>query len=124
MGVFRHPIEVADPTGSRFERVDALVDTGATFTVVPESILRRLGIVPQRRVRFRIANGTFVEQDVGETVVRVAGNQATRMVVFGEEGAPALLGADTLEGLLLTVDPIAKRLVPAEAYLLVEKAAT
>jgi predicted aspartyl protease len=59
-----------------------------------------------------------MERDVGETVVRIGGNRATRMVVFGGENDPALLGADTLEGLLLSVDPVAKRLVPVEAYLL------
>lgn len=59
-----------------------------------------------------------MEREVGETVVRVAGNRAIRMVVFGGESDPALLGADTLEGLLLSVDPVAKRLIPAEAYLL------
>ncbi|MSQ12919.1 MAG: hypothetical protein EXR47_02025 [Dehalococcoidia bacterium] len=121
MGVFRHPIEVGDPAGRRFETVDAVVDTGASFTVVPGAVLRRLGIVPQRTVSFRLANGTVMEREVGETVVRIGGNRATRMVVFGGESDPALLGADTLEGLLLGVDPVAKRLVPAEAYLLFDQ---
>lgn len=119
MGVFRVPIEVGNPSGTRFESVDAVVDTGASFTVVPGAILRHMGVSPLRTVRFRLADGSTVEQHVGETVIRVAGNQATRLVVFGEEGAPPLLGADTLEGLLLAVDPIAKRLVPTEAFLLV-----
>ncbi len=35
MGIFNVPIEVGDPEGGRFERVEALVDTGATFTIVP-----------------------------------------------------------------------------------------
>lgn len=118
MGVFRHPMEIGDQAGRRFETVDAVVDRGASFTVVPGAVLRRLGVAPQRKVSFRLAKGTAMEREVGETVVRVAGNRATRMVVFGGESDPALLGADTLEGLLLSVDPVAKRLVPAEAYLL------
>ena len=34
MGVFSTPIEIGDPRGTRFEQVDALVDTGATFTML------------------------------------------------------------------------------------------
>ncbi len=54
----------------------------------------------------------------GRAKVRRQADGSSRMVVFGDEGAPLLLGADTLEGLLLAVDPIAKRLVPTEAFLL------
>ena len=36
----------------------------------------------------------------------------TPIVVFGEDDAPPLLGAYTLEGLALAVDPEAQRLVP------------
>ncbi len=49
---------------SRFERIEALVDTGATYTVVPCNVLERLGIVPQFRRRFRVADGRVVEMDV------------------------------------------------------------
>jgi len=37
--------------------------------------------------------------------------------VFGDEGIVPLLGAYALEGLLLGVDPINKRLVPIEGLL-------
>ena len=30
MGLFHVPIEIGDPQGERYERIDALVDTGAT----------------------------------------------------------------------------------------------
>jgi len=38
------PIEVGPMDQSRFERIEALVDTGATYTVVPRDVLERLGI--------------------------------------------------------------------------------
>lgn len=118
MSVFRHTIEVGDLTGSRFQSMDAIVDTGVTFTVVSANILSELGVVPNRRVRFRLADGSRLDRDVGETMVRVLDYQAIRLVAFGSNDAPALLGADTLEGLLLTVDPVRERLVPTDGWML------
>ncbi|MFN3973919.1 MAG: hypothetical protein ACK4K2_01385 [Dehalococcoidia bacterium] len=36
-------IAIGDPEGSRFEEIEALVDTGASYTLVPPRHLRRLG---------------------------------------------------------------------------------
>lgn len=119
MGTFRYPIEVGDPQGERFERLDALVDTGASYTVVPASILRRLGVAPTDRRAFLLGDGRRMERDVGETRIRIDGKAQTRMVVFGDEQAGSVLGADTLEGLGLAVDPVKRRLIPTEAFLMV-----
>ena len=118
MGTFSYPIEVGDPEGPRFEVVEALVDTGATFPVLPASLLRRLDIPPQRRTRFRLADGNVLERDVGETKVRLSGQVITTTVVFGEEGAPSLLGCVTLETASLAVDPVRQQLVPTEVLLM------
>jgi hypothetical protein len=42
----------------------------------------------------------------------VDGREVTRLVAFGKSRTQPLLGADTLEGLALTVDPRRRRLVP------------
>jgi len=46
MGTFRVSVEIGDPAGERFEPVEALVDTGAGYTVVPRSILESLRCQP------------------------------------------------------------------------------
>lgn len=92
MSIFRCPLEVGDPEGSQFEVVEALVDTGATFTVVPASILQRLGVGRKEKVRFRLADGSAIERDIGETQARVDGRVVATVVVLGEDEAPALLG--------------------------------
>ena len=46
MGTFYWPVEVSSPGGSRWGTVDALVDTGASYSQVPGSILQHLGISP------------------------------------------------------------------------------
>ena len=112
MGTFIVTIEVGDTQGQRFEQVDALVDTGTTLTTLPTSLLESLGVTPARRGTFRLANGQSVEMGMGETRVRVEGLETSTWVLFGEEGAPILLGALTLEGLLLGVDPFNRRLIP------------
>ena len=115
MGTFTYPIEVISADGSRTERVDATVDTGSTYTCLPASLMRDLGIVADRRIRSELADGSIVEDPVGEARVRVEDVEITTIVIFTDEGAPALLGAYTLEGALLIVDPVHQRLAPTHA---------
>ncbi len=112
MGTFSVIIQIGDPEGLRFEELEALVDTGATTTVVESTVLRRMGVAPIRRETFEYADGRQVELDMAETKVRVEGKQTTTWVIFGSEGAGALLGSYTLEGVLLGVDPYGERLSP------------
>ena len=118
MGTFRVPIEIGDPRGERYEQVEALVDTGATYTTAPASVLQRLGVTPHDRVPFILADGRRIERDVGQTWVRVDGKSVISLVVFAEEGVEPLLGAYTLEGVRLTVDPANQRLVPTPGLLM------
>ena len=117
MGTFNTKIEIGDPSGSRWEVVEALVDTGATYTSIPVSVLARLGVSRGDRLTFIQADGNKYERDTGETKARINGKTVTTIVIFAEEDAPALLGAYTLEGLLLAPDPVNARLVPVPGYL-------
>ncbi len=117
MGTFTVNIQVGDEQGQTFEEAEALVDSGATFTVIPASTLRRLGVEPRRRVPFRLANDQVEQRDVGVAVVRFDGHESITSVVFGEEGT-VLLGAVAMEDMLLSVDLINERLVPVEGLLM------
>jgi len=112
MGTFRVTIEIGDPGGQRFETVEALVDTGATYTTASARLLARLGVVPHTRDTFVLADGRRVERDIGRTWVRVDGRGEITLVVFGDPDTPLLLGAYTLEGLRLAADPVGRRLMP------------
>ena len=59
---FTHPITLYSPLGDRRETVEAMVDTGSTFTVVPGVILEALGVPPRRAVNLKLANGQVVER--------------------------------------------------------------
>jgi len=47
------------------------VDTGATYTVIPESTLKELRISPLRSERVSLADDRLVERDVGEVGTEV-----------------------------------------------------
>lgn len=117
MGTFSVTVEIGDPQGQRYETVRALVDTGASYTMVPASVLRGLGVIPHARWPFDTADGRLVELDVGRTWVRVDGQTDLTLIVFGPEGR-CLLGAYTLEGMRLAPDPMNRRLISVPGLLL------
>ena len=118
MTTFRYPIDIGDPTGQRFETVDAWVDTGASYTLVPRSIMERLGHSPSHWRPFRLADGTVVELGLCQVPLRL--RQETSMVscVFGDDESEPLLGATALEEFGLGVDPVNHELVPVVLNLL------
>jgi len=118
MGTFRVSIEVGDPLGRRYEFVEALVDTGATYLNLPAPFLQALGVMPHARDTFVLADGRRVERDIGRTWIRVDGRAELTLVVFGETGSQPLLGAYALEGLRLAADPVGRRLTPVPGLLL------
>lgn len=91
-----------------------LVDTGSEHTWIPEGVLRGIGVAPEKKdVRFVLANGRTVSRDIGFAIIHVGERFTVDEVVFARPGDLQLLGARSLEGLNLTVDPRRKRLVAA-----------
>ncbi|MFQ5897079.1 MAG: aspartyl protease family protein [Candidatus Methylomirabilia bacterium] len=117
MGTFTVKIEIGDSQGRRWETVEALVDTGASFSMAPRPLLERLGVTPQEKIPFQLADGRSIQCDVAQTQVRINGRVRTTLVVFGEAGTDPLLGAYTLEGFLLAPDPVNRRLIPVPGLL-------
>ena len=111
MGTFSVPIEVGDILGARFVGVDAVVDTGSTYTCLPGSVLSGLGIAVSERRPFELADDRIVQYDIGDARLRLDGREHFVVVVFGPEGSSPLLGATTLELFGLGVDPVARRLI-------------
>ena len=118
MGTFSVQIEVSKPYGGRFETVEALVDTGATYSVFPSDVLNLLGVVIEEHRSFELADSRVVELPLGYVAIRLAGRQIIAPAVFGPEGASPLLGATALEISSLAVDPIRQLLVPVNALLM------
>ena len=113
MGTFYHEMQVFSANGDRSETVDALVDTGASYSQVPGSILQRLGIFPTDTVEAELADGRVVEDPIAEIRVEINGRATFTWVTFGPENVASLLGAHALEGVRLAVDPSRRRLIPS-----------
>ena len=112
-GTFRVRVEIANPARPADRRVLAsvLVDAGAVFSWLPASVLQSLGVERVKVSRFRQADGTVLARWTGGVALRVIGIPTIDEVVFGEPGDLVLLGAHSLEGLSLRVDPLRKQLV-------------
>ena len=117
MGTFSVVIQVGDMAGRQFIEVETLVDTGASDTMLPESILAQLGIDPITLCSFRLADERLVEYPVGQARVRLDGDEFIVLVVFAPEGTMPLLGATTLETFSLGVDTKVQRLIPVAGVL-------
>ena len=101
-----------------------LVDTGSEYTWVPEPTLEKIGIAREKKdLEFIMANGKTVTRSVGFAIIRLDKYFTIDEVVFAQPGDLSLLGARTLEGLNLTVNPRRKKLVAA-GPLLAAKAST
>ena len=117
MGVFSSPLQISSMEGGEALDIEATVDTGATYTMLPSVMLRRLGVASIGKSEFELADGRIVELEMGRVWVTIDGASEVSLVIFGEDGTPPLLGAYTLEGLRLAADPVQRRLVPTRSIL-------
>ena len=101
----------------RKAKVDFLIDSGAVYSLVPATVLRKLGIEPHRTVAFSLADGTTITRRVGAAYFELQGEGAAPPVIFGEPGDEPLLGATTLESIGLVLDPFKRRLIPMRMIL-------
>jgi clan AA aspartic protease len=89
-----------------------LVDSGASYTVLPLKVWKALGLRSKRSLTFTLADGTELHRDVAECLVRYNGLEAHTPVVLGEPGDQPLLGVLTLEILGLVLNPFTRTLQP------------
>ncbi|MBI2466506.1 MAG: retroviral-like aspartic protease family protein [Candidatus Rokubacteria bacterium] len=117
MGAFRVQVEIEALAGGRAEKLEALVDTGATYTWVSRDVLERLGVRPEEDRPFVLADGRQVTYGIAWVRVRIDGRRQPTIAVFGDPGSEPLLGVVTLEEFGLAADPVNRRLVPVPALL-------
>ena len=117
MGTFTVELQVGASAGGNFINVEALVDTGASHTMLPGDLLLSLGVEAIESVSFKLADERVVEYQVGEARLRLDGRERTVLIVFGPEDAAPLLGATTLELFNLGVDPVGQNLMPVPGLL-------
>ena len=104
-----------DPT--RELTLNGVVDTGASYTVIPERLLDDLGVEREGYMVFEIADGSRQELPLGWVEMELLGEAAKVYVVFGHDSGPVLLGAMALETFSLAADAKNRALIPAQSTL-------
>lgn len=118
VGVFYIPIEVADPQGTRFEPLTALVDTGASYLVVPAPILESLAVRRLEKRPFTLGDGRSIDYDVGVALLRMDGRALPTLCVFGDVESQPVLGAVAMETFGLAPDPVSQTLIRVPGLLM------
>jgi predicted aspartyl protease len=110
---FKSRLAVWNPASpSRVEKLELLVNTGASYSWFLRERLEALGIRPTGRMQFPTIDGRVLEREVAPVFVRSNGHVAGDTVAVAESGDAEVLGAHTLESLGLAADPVQKRLIP------------
>lgn len=96
--------------------IDSIVDNGATYTIVPSSLLTKLGIEKKSSINIQLGDGRIIQRFRGSVKIEIQGVEDIIPVLFGEKDDPALLGVTALEIFGFTIDPIDQKLVPKDYF--------
>jgi predicted aspartyl protease len=112
MGLTYVDIEIRIPgiPSRRTALQQVMVDTGSKLTWVPGAVLEDIGIEPEKVRRFILADRREVKRRVGFAILALGRHRTIEEVVFGEPSDLSLLGARSLEGFGLAIDPQSHRL--------------
>lgn len=89
---------------------NVLIDTGATYTVLPESVLKKIGAarVPTE-IQVELGNGEKVKAKAYGVAVKIEGVEAPSISITFK-GAQTVIGVETLESIGLKLDPTTGKL--------------
>jgi len=103
--------------GAQNREVEFLVDSGATYTLLPEKVWKGLKLKHMREVTFSLADGTTIKRKISEARLEYKGLYGTTPVILGEKNDQALLGVLTLETFGLVLNPFTRELVSMKMML-------
>lgn len=105
-------------TGPNAQRtLQFLVDSGATYTLLPFDVWKEIGLLPKRKQTFSLGDGSMVERQISECHIALDVGEGHTPVILGEPGDAALLGSVTLEVLGLVFNPFSRTLHPMRLLL-------
>lgn len=116
MGIVLIEGTVSGPTAKQ-ATLQFLVDSGATYTLVPYDVWQEIELAPKRSVKCNLADGTILERDVSECHISLPQGEGHTPVILGQPGDEALLGVITLENLGLILNPFTRTFQPMRMLL-------
>ena len=117
MGITYVEAEATGPTGKR-EAVRLLVDSGTTYSLLPEDVWKAIELEPRREMSFSLADGTQVVRRMSGCWLSLEQGEDHTPVILGEPGDEGLLGVVTLEILGLVLNLFNRTLQPLRAMLM------
>lgn len=115
MGHFYIDVELQGAKGTKAVR--ALVDTGATYTVISPELADEIGVVKTPWVdKVRLADGRTIEAERIGARIQIL-DRATAVWVLVMDTPEVLIGADTLESLGFKVDPTTGKIEPTRSFI-------
>lgn len=111
MGITKVTVAVSNPANSEQRWEDLfLVDTGSIDCMVPGNRLREIGIKPEGKRTYELADGTEIAMDVAVARIEFMGELVGATVIFGKDNVEPILGMTALESVGIEVDPQNQRL--------------
>ena len=83
MGTFEVQIGIGHPAGGDSNAISATVNTGATHSMMPGTLMERLRIRPIQTGRYGIVDGSVVEYGVADARFSIDGVERYCPVIFG-----------------------------------------
>ena len=104
----------------KVEEVEAIVDTGSTFTKIPKNVADKLGIEGKEEVKVKIGDGKIISRKLDIVEIEIEGIKRQIYVTIGGESEVPVIGYTTLEILGLKVNPVERKLEKVTAIELKE----
>lgn len=103
------------PDKVRRRRISGVVDPGAVTLVLPEAVVKELGLPVGEKMNVRYADGRRARRPTTEgAYVELLDRHGPFMAIVEPKRETALIGAMVLEGLDLLVDSKNQRLIPRD----------
>ncbi|MFQ6092870.1 MAG: aspartyl protease family protein [bacterium] len=109
MGETRATFKIYGLNGEAAE-LEAVVDTGATFTKIAAGVASELGCEVKYKTEVELADGRRVTRGLALMEVEMEGVRRPVLIAIGGEEEKPLIGYTTLEVLGFKVNPITRKL--------------
>jgi len=103
------------PERVRSMKIRGVVDSGATMLVIPESVVRQLGLETKGTTKVRYANGQTADRPIARNIsLKFGGRESNFDAVVEPSRNSALIGAIVMEVLDFVIDCGKQQLVPRD----------
>jgi len=111
MGEVSVRLKIHGPAGTR--ELEALVDTGATYTKIPKAVAEGVGLPLEYETEVELADKRLVRRKLGLALVEIERVRRPVIVSVSEDDEHPLIGYTTLELLEFRFNPLTRTLEPA-----------